>query len=316
MGGPTKHVQHQVPDALAGERADRIVAVLAGVSRAAARALVESRAATFDGDTVEPRTRIPAGTILAVPEAAEAAAVEAEPVDFAVRWEDEFLAVVDKPAGVVVHPGAGQASGTLVAGLLHRWPDLSALADEQRWGLVHRLDRGTSGLLLVAKSAAVWDALRHALRHREIERIYLALAVGEFRIPTGIIDAPVGRDPGRPTRMAVLTGGRPSRTHYRTLATWSSGVALLEVRLETGRTHQIRIHLASIDSPLVGDRTYAGRLAGSAGDPGRPWLHAARLGFTHPVSGRELAVEAPLPMDLRDSLAGLGSPATGEVPPH
>ncbi len=242
--------------------------------------------------------------------------LEPEPVPFTVRYEDDRLAVVDKPAGVVVHPGAGQRTGTLAAGLLHRWPELQGVGEEGRWGIVHRLDRETSGLLVVAKDGVALAQLRRDLQARRIGRMYLALVAGALSIATGTVDAPLGRDPRHPTRVAVRTGGRPARTHYRRLAGWGDpAVVLVEVELETGRTHQIRVHLSTIDHPVVGDGVYGRRLAPPV-DPGRVWLHAARLTLRPPGGDEELVVEAPLPADLAASVAALGAPAEGGLPTH
>ncbi len=262
---------------------------------------------------VAAKVRVAAGTALEVDMPDELPGLQAEPVAFEVRHEDEHLAVVDKPAGMVVHPGAGNRDGTLAAGLLHRWPQLAGVGDPDRWGIVHRLDKDTSGLLVVAKTPEALRGLRRDLGARRIGRHYTTLVAGSFAIATGTVDAPLGRDPRRPTRFAVRPGGRPARTHYRRVAGWvAPEVSLLDVELETGRTHQIRVHLRSIDRPVVGDSVYGKRLAPPV-DPGRVWLHAGRLELTHPVTGQELAVVAPLPADLARSLAALGPPAEGVV---
>lgn len=296
---------------LAGQRADRIVARLFEVSRSVARGLVEEGRVVVDGRLVEPSTSLEAGSVIEVELPPTPAPVVAEEVPFQVRYEDEELAVVDKPAGVVVHPGAGHRSGTLAAGLLHRWPELGVVGEEHRWGLVHRLDKDTSGLLVVARTPQALRALRREMAARRIDRLYAALVHGGFPVPTGTIDAPVGRDPSRPTRMAVVRGGRPAVTHYRVRAEWDRpAVTLLEVRLESGRTHQVRVHLTSIGHALVGDRTY-GRPGPSGVDPGRVWLHAARLRFPHPVTGEMVSVSSSLPDDLAASLDVLGRPSRG-----
>jgi 23S rRNA pseudouridine1911/1915/1917 synthase len=223
----------------------------------------------------------------------------AEDVPFEVRWEDAHVLVVDKPAGIVVHPGAGRKTGTLASGLLHRYPELEGIGQEGRWGIVHRLDQGTSGLLLVARTAASFEFLTVEMAARRIHRSYLALVHGVPAMPTGTIDAPIGRDPVHPTRKKVVPDGRSARTHYRVRESFGSA-SLLEVDLETGRTHQIRVHLATIGHPVVGDRSYTRRA-----DPVRVkriFLHAARIVFNHPVTGAETIVESPLPPDLVASL--------------
>ena len=299
-------IRAEVPAALAGERADKIVAALAGVSRSLARRVLEAGGATFDGVPVSPRDRVAAGRALEV-DVPAAPVLEPEVVAFGVRYEDADLAVVDKPAGVVVHPGAGRGgAGTLAAGILQRWPGVRGVGEEGRWGIVHRLDQDTSGLLVVALSPAAWPPLRLAMARHEVERTYLALVHGIPEATTGTIEAPLGRDPRRRGRVRVDAAGRASRTHYRCLRTWpGKGVSLLELRLETGRTHQIRVHLAAIGHPVAADTRY-GRDDGLAP---RTFLHAARLKFIHPITGAEVVVESPLPEDLEGALQRLGEPA-------
>ncbi len=276
--------------------------------------MVEEGKARAEDGPLHPQERLSAGRRLVVESPPVPAPLQPEEVPFTVRYEDEHLAVVDKPAGVVVHPGAGTAGGTLAGGLLARYPDLVGVGDEGRWGIVHRLDRETSGLLVVARTAAAHRALRRQLTARRISRHYLTLVHGAPPLPTGTIDAPIGRALGAPGRMAVRADGRPARTHYRLQAGWEAPrLTLLEITLESGRTHQVRVHLASIDLPIVGDRVY-GRRGPPMVDPGRVWLHACRLAFQHPASREPLAVEAPLPAELVASLAALGAPARGEVP--
>jgi 23S rRNA pseudouridine1911/1915/1917 synthase len=227
-----------------------------------------------------------------------------------VALELADVIVVDKPAGIVVHPGAGNVTGTLVAGLLHRFPELALLGEQHRWGLVHRLDKDTSGLLLVARSPEMHEYLQAELQNRRVERTYVALVAGQLEAATGTVDAPIGRDPLQPTRMAIGRSGRPARTHYRRMAAWTE-VTLVEVTLETGRTHQIRVHLASIGHGIVGDRVY-GRGPDAPGDPGRVWLHATQLRFPLPT-GETRKVTAEIPADLRQSLHELGKPALGSI---
>jgi 23S rRNA pseudouridine1911/1915/1917 synthase len=293
-------MRFEVPAALDGERADLIVARLGRLSRAQARSLVDLGEVVVDGTPTTSKRRLTAGSIVDFQPPAAAPSLEPEIVDFAVRYEDPHLAVVDKPSGVVTHPGAGNRAGTLAAGILHRWPRVRGVGAEDRWGLVHRLDRGTSGLLVVALDWPAYEGLRAAIRTHAIERRYLALVAGRPAIPTGTIDAPLGRDRGRPMEMKVDPEGRPARTHYRTLRTWAEH-SMLELRLETGRTHQIRVHLGAIGLPVVGDAVYGvGR-----GAP-RVFLHAAGLTFDHPVTGARVEVESPLPDDLRAVIDSLG----------
>jgi 23S rRNA pseudouridine1911/1915/1917 synthase len=205
--------------------------------------------------------------------------------------------VVAKPAGLVVHPGAGHHGGTLVNGLLHRYPEVAGVGDPTRPGIVHRLDRDTSGLLVVARSERAHRALVAALAERRVEREYDALVWGVPDAPRGVVDAPIGRSDARRTRMAVREGGRDARTAYTLVESFASPrCSLLRCRLETGRTHQIRVHLAAIGHPVVGDVAYGGARAGLALD--RPFLHAGRLAFDHPVTGRRVELDEPLPADL------------------
>jgi 23S rRNA pseudouridine1911/1915/1917 synthase len=303
-------VKAVVPPDLDGRRADLVVARLAGVSRAAARRIVEAGGAVVDGRVPGVRDAVRAGSIVEVELAPEEALLVAEQVPFEVRYEDEHLAVVDKPSGVVVHPGAGRPRGTLAAGLLHRWPQIEGVGEPGRWGIVHRLDRETSGLLVVALDHRSLTGLQQAIAARKVQRSYLAVVVGRPEAATGTIDAPLDRDPDRPGRIAVVRGGRPARTHYAVLASWRNGVSLLELRLETGRTHQIRVHLAAIGLPVAGDGRY-GRPAEPAT---RLFLHACRLRFTHPLTGAEIDVTSPLPEDLRAVVESLGAPDSGSVP--
>ena len=289
-----------VPPELDGRRADLVVARLGGMGRAEARRLVDAGSVLVDGSPAHRRQTLGAGTVVEFDLVPGDGALAPGPVPFGVLYEDEYLAVVDKPAGVATHPGAGRSVGTLASGILNRWPGVEGVGEEGRWGIVHRLDKDTSGLLLVALDQTALVRLRAAIKRRLVGREYLALVHGAPPTPTGTIDAPIGRDKGRPTRMRLDHRGRAARTHFRVL--WSDGsFSLLQVRLDTGRTHQIRVHLASIGLPVAGDRVY-GRAAGSP----RTFLHARRLSFTHPVSGEQVEVESVLPPDLAGVLAELG----------
>ena len=303
----------RVPPSLAGARADKIVAAALELSRSDARRIFDDGGVVTDGERVAPSERLSEGTALEVRWAVPDDSLQPMEVAFEVAYVDDDVIVVDKPPGVVVHPGAGRTAGTLVNGLVHRFPELLALGEGDRWGLVHRLDRDTSGLLMVGRSADAARSLRDSLRERRVTRRYLAMVLGDVPSATGTIDAPIGRDPRNPTRMAVVHLGKPARTHYERLATWDD-VALLGVRLDTGRTHQIRVHLASIDHPVVGDPVY-GRPGGTAADAGRVWLHATRLVFPHPATATAVTVESALPSDLAASLDRLGPPVGGEWPP-
>jgi 23S rRNA pseudouridine1911/1915/1917 synthase len=278
----------------AGERLDVFLARSTG-SRTAAQRLIEGGAVLVDGRPRPKRHVVAAGERVEVSELPEAPEAEAPTAEFAVAWEDEHLLVIDKPAGVVVHPGAGHRSGTLVQALAGR---VAGGEDPERPGVVHRLDRDTSGLLLLARSDAVHAALQAALRAREIERAYLALVDGRPAARRGTIDAPLGRDRRVRTRMSTDTDDqRDAVTHFE-VAENLPRATLLRVRLETGRTHQIRAHLKAIGHPVVGDPEYGVPGYGLA----RQFLHAAGLSFTHPVTGERIELASELPDDLASAL--------------
>ena len=294
-----------VPASLAGERVDRAVALLTGWSRADVATLVEAGAVRVGGRPVAKSRRLTEGEEVEVEgEPEEDAPPVPEPVDFAVLHADDDLVVVTKPAGIVVHPGAGHEAGTLAGGLLHRFPEIAGVGDPMRPGIVHRLDRDTSGLMVVARSARAYEALTAALAARELERRYLALAWGRFDARRGTIDAPIGRSATRRTRMAVREAGKDARTGYEVITQYDHpACAFLECRLETGRTHQIRVHLAAIGHPVVGDGTYGGDR--NPLQPGRPFLHAHVLALRHPTTGERLEFSDPLPPELAAVLAEL-----------
>lgn len=292
-----------IGDELAGSRFDLALARVAECSRSHARRLIDDGEATLDGEAVAARTKVHVGQVVAHPELEEVTHEPDPDVEVTVLWEDAHVAVIDKPAGLVVHAGAGRRVATLAQGLVARWPEMLDVGEPGRWGLVHRLDRDTSGALLVAKTEAALATLQGSLRRREVGREYLALIEGHPGAPTGTIDAPIGRDPTVPTRRRVDPNGRPARTHYRVKEEFDV-VTLMDVRLETGRTHQIRVHFAAIGHPIVADRVYRGATTPSLGLH-RTWLHAARLTFPHPVSGEEATVSSPLPGELAETLVGL-----------
>jgi 23S rRNA pseudouridine1911/1915/1917 synthase len=300
----------------AGRRLDEVTAAAAGVSRARAARWAEEGRLLVD-DRPRPKAhRLRGGERLAwrPPPPPPAGGPAAEDLPLRVRYEDDRLLVVAKPAGLVVHPGPGHPTGTLVNALLGRaGTALAAGGAADRPGIVHRLDKDTSGLLLVAKDDAAHLALSRDLAARRVERRYLALAQGRLPAATGTIDRPVGRHPRDRKRMAVLAeGGRAAVTHWRVLETLPA-VQLVEATLETGRTHQVRVHLAAVRHPLVGDRTYGAdpTLAARLGAD-RPFLHAWRLGFRHPTDGHLVELTEPLPPDLQGVLDRLGAswPAT------
>jgi 23S rRNA pseudouridine1911/1915/1917 synthase len=279
----------------AGERLDVFVARAAG-SRSAAQKLIEGGAVLIDGAPRPKRYAVKPGEVVVVGSLAAEEEPEAPPAAFAVAYEDEHLLVVDKPPGVVVHPGAGHRSGTLVQALAGR---VAGGSDPERPGVVHRLDRDTSGLLVLARSEPVHAELVAALKRREIVREYLALVDGRPAARRGTIDAPLGRDRRLRTRISTETDEpREAVTHFE-VERHVGSATLLRVRLETGRTHQIRAHLKAIGHPVLGDPEY-GR-ARALGLP-RQFLHAARLAFTHPATGEAVDLRSPLPDDLAASL--------------
>lgn len=288
-----------------GERLDSVIARRAGIPRSRAAHLIEIGAVTRKGDRVAKSLRVSAGqsfTVTDIPEAEESYEV---PTGVGVVFEDDHLVVVDKPSGLVVHTAPSLHEATLVDFLQSRGTPLAPRGGEDRPGIVHRLDREVSGLLVVAKTDEVHEALVGAISRREVSRQYLALVGGTPEVDRGKIDAPVGRHPRLRSRMSVHAAGKPSVTLFHVLKRFES-VSLLEVTLETGRTHQIRVHLASISHPVMGDRVYGPTAEQSrAISLDRPFLHAARLSFVHPVTGDELVHTSELPEDLKSVLDGL-----------
>jgi len=300
-----------VPAAAAGTRLDRWLAGrLAELSRMRVKGLIEAGRVRVDGRTVKAAHRVQEGerVEVAIPPAPRDG-LAPENVPLSIVFEDPHVLVVDKPAGMVTHPGAGRSGGTLAAAALAHAPDMASVGSPRRPGIVHRLDKGTSGLIVLAKTQAAYDGLTAQLARRAVSRGYLCLAQGSMRRAQGVIDAAIGRDPRSRVRMAVAQEGKGKRavTHFRVLerfGTGASAVSLVECRLETGRTHQIRVHLASLGHPLLGDDTYRGRRAGPVGDAvlaglierlGGVALHAAGLAFTHPVTGAHMSFSCPLP---------------------
>ena len=286
---------HVVGPEHAGKRLDAVLAKLEpSLSRAQAQRLIDAGEIRVGGAPAKPAHKLRAGERIegSVP-APTPTEVVAEAIPLAILYEDADLVVIDKPAGMVVHPAPGHAGGTLVNALLHHCRDLSGVGGELRPGIVHRLDKDTSGVLVVAKHDRAHRALAAQWKGHAIEREYLALVRGAPRAASGTVDAPIGRHPVDRKRMSTTTRrGRSAVTHWR-VERKLSGATLLRVRLETGRTHQIRVHLASIGLPVLGDPVY-----GKAPGAGRQMLHAAVLGFLHPTSGAPLRFEAPPPADF------------------
>jgi len=287
-------------EAEAGRRLDAVLATLAGVARAQAARWIEEGRVRVDGAPARASQRVTAGAVLtAEPPEPEPLAAEPEAIPLVVLHEDADLIVIDKPAGLVVHPAPGHARGTLVNALLHHCRDLAGIGGVLRPGIVHRLDRGTSGVLVVAKHDAAHAGLAAQFKDHSIERVYCALVRGVPGAESGRIERAIGRHPTDRKRMSVHTrAGRAALTEWRVVRRFPRAqVTLLEVRPGTGRTHQIRVHLASCGLPIVGDTVY-GRGAEQLG-LARPALHAAVLGFTHPTTGERLRFEAPLPHDFQ-----------------
>ena len=306
-----------VPDHSAGERLDvAATRLVPGLSRGRIVAAIRSGAVLLDGRARKPAYRVVGGERISIrlEERPRARPDRPQPVPFEVAYEDDHLIVVDKPAGLVVHPGAGNADGTLVNGLLAKRPALAALP---RAGIVHRLDKDTSGLMVVAASEASRQALVRAIQRRAVERVYAAVAEGVM-ISGRDIDLALGRDPAQRTRWRVRDGGRPALTHVRVIARYRAHT-LVRAKLETGRTHQVRVHLGAVGHPLVGDRRYGARARLPKGPSAelietirrfpRQALHSRFLGFEHPVSNRAMRFESPVPEDIAALIRALEADA-------
>ncbi len=301
----TEVVAETIPEALAGQRIDRVVAFVADVSRADAAELLGAGAVLLnDVAPSKPSERVSAGDTVVVTVERSDGQLEADPsVKVPVVYEDDHVIVVDKPAGLVVHPGAGTLDGTMAHGLLAAFPDLRGVGPDIRPGIVHRLDKGTSGLLVVARTNDALEMLKQQLIVRSMLRQYITLVEGRMGSSEGVIDAPLGRSQRDPTRHAVVLSGRDARTRYEVIERFDEPlVTHLRCRLETGRTHQIRVHLEAIGHPVIGDDRYGG----SQPTLGltRPFLHAETLGFSHPETEEWMEFASPLPADLAAVLAG------------
>lgn len=280
----------EVSPAESGERVDRLASRRLDLSRSAVQRLISEGRLLIGGREVSPSHKVSGGEMIEVRLTNEG--LKSEEIPLPILFEDEYLLVVDKPAGLVVHPGAGNPAGTLVNALLER--GIAGGDDPVRPGVVHRLDRDTSGLMALAKGEPAYSGLVSMLSERRVKRVYRALVVGEGLPETGTVDSPVGRDPMNPTLMAAGIG-KNAVTHFEVLRE-AAGHMMLRVRLETGRTHQIRVHLSAIGYPVHADRLYGEAVPGH-----RLWLHAEQLGFTHPVTGEAMEFESSIPEDLRES---------------
>ena len=285
-----------------GERVDRVIAFFSGLSRSKVSDLISKRLILRNGIPIKKGSEIVhTNDEISMPNLVDEAVEEIasdESIDFEVVFEDDSVIVVSKPSGLIVHPGSGIANGTLVNGLAAQFPDLREIGDPTRLGLVHRLDKGTSGLLIVARTPEALDNLKFQMQERDIHRQYFAIVAGHVESKKGVVDAPLGRDPKNPLKRAVINSGKYARTHYEIDQKYESPfkVSTLNCRLETGRTHQIRVHLAAIGHPVLGDELYGGRT--SFNIENRLALHAQMLTFLHPKTKNLMKFESPLPVEL------------------
>jgi 23S rRNA pseudouridine1911/1915/1917 synthase len=305
MPDPTPPTTTELTGDRAGERLDVFVArMLPALTRSRAQRLIAVGRVTVDGAPSRASHPLKAGqrVTVDVPPPDDAGA-KPEQIPLDVLYEDADLLAVNKPAGMTVHPSPGHASSTLVNAILAHCDDLSGIGGVMRPGIVHRLDRDTSGVILVAKNDAAHNALARQLKERRVGKVYLALVEGTPKPPRGVIDAPIARDPRNRQRMAIVEGGRESVTAYEVVERFAH-VSLVEARPKTGRTHQIRVHLAAIGHPIIGDRLY-GRASPLVA---RHFLHAARITFDHPRTNEQMTIEAPLAADLESAIARLRMP--------
>lgn len=301
---------YDIPDSAAGQRIDAVLAALTGTSRSAAAAWCSAGYVSMDGASVQKSARAVAGGRLAVavPDEPDPLQIVAEPVDgLAVLHDDEDFVVIDKPVGVAAHPSPGWVGPTVVGALAAAGYRISTSGAPERVGIVHRLDVGTSGAMVVAKSEHAYTVLKQAFRERTVDKRYHALVQGLPDPLEGTIDAPIGRHPAHDWKFAVMEDGRASVTHYSVVEAFGKA-SLVRVRLETGRTHQIRVHFSALRHPCAGDLTYGAdpRLAAELGLT-RQWLHASMLSFDHPRSGERVTVESAFPMDLQYALDALAA---------
>lgn len=295
----------KIPEPLVGERLDRVVSMIAFCSRSQAVWLIESGKVELSGRVVSSKSyKVQMNQKIVIDNEILGHEEYLEPdeaVEFQVVYEDDDLFVIDKPSGLVVHPGTGNESGTLVNGLLARYPEIAGVGQPDRPGIVHRLDKGTSGLMIAARSERAYEGLVKMMASHQVNRTYIALVFGHFEALRGIIDAPIGRSATHSTQMALSSSGKDALTNYEVKARFASpeAASLVELRLETGRTHQIRIHMRAIGHSVFGDEVYSRQ--GALGLK-RMFLHSSFLGFRHPASGEEMTFNSALPQELSEFL--------------
>jgi len=294
-----------VPDGLAGLRLDVAISRMFGLSRTVAAGLIDDGAVSLDFRAPARSEKVRGGALLeiTIPDPVDLAAAPPTPVDgLVVLYSDDDLVVVDKPVGVAAHPSMGWTGPTVVQGLAAMGIDVATSGAPERQGIVHRLDAGTTGVMVVAKSEHAYTVLKRAFKERTVRKQYSALVQGHPDPSSGTIDAPIDRHPSSDWKFAVVAGGRPSVTHYQTEQAYRAA-SLLDIRLETGRTHQIRVHMAALRHPCCGDTTYgADPVLSRKLGLNRQWLHARELAFAHPVTGEQLSVSSPFPADLQHAL--------------
>lgn len=292
---------YPVPEGLDGQRLDQALSRMLGLSRSKAAEMVDSALVTLDGDLVPKSARVSTDQVVVVQDLDEPAAPVAQ-MALSVLYADDDVIVVDKPVGMAAHASPGWEGPTVVNALAQAGYRIAEVGPDERQGIVHRLDVGTSGVMVVAKSARAYSALKRAFKNREVDKTYHALVQGHPDPAAGTVDAPIGRDPRHAHRFAVTADGRPSVTHYETLESHRFA-SLLVITLETGRTHQIRVHMSALRHPCCGDLTYGAdpTLAGRLG-LSRQWLHAVRLSFRHPGTGEQVSFASPYPGDLAHAL--------------
>ena len=295
-----------VPEGVAGERIDSALTRVLGLSRTAVVKLLEDGHITTGGKAMPKSDRVTAGQVIDVlmPAPVNTDPIPLTPLEgLTIVYDDQDIVVIDKPIGCAAHPSPGWTGPTVVGALMAAGYSVSTSGPAERQGIVHRLDVGTSGLMIVAKSDKAFHVLKDAFRNRTVEKIYHAMVQGHLDPTTGTIDAPIDRHPKEDHRFAVVATGKESITHYEVIEFYR-GVSMVKVELETGRTHQIRVHFSALHHPLVGDTTYgADPVLAKSLQMARPWLHAAQLRFAHPVTGQALDFQAPYPPDLTRSLA-------------